>query len=264
MAFNKQQNARFGSATPMRSKFDLNTFHEDDPNILRLVENRRVYYIIKRVLDVVIASALLVFLSPLLILICLSIVIYSPGPIFFLQERVGARRVLSEKKTYWRKETFFCYKFRTMQVNADPSIHKAYVQALIENDKVKMSALQGQSTQVRKLVRDSRVTRIGKLLRKLSLDELPQFWNVLRGDMSLVGPRPAIAYEVETYKPLYRRRLEAQPGITGLQQVTARCSIDFDQQVLLDIEYIEHQSTWLDIVIILKTPFVILSTKGAE
>jgi lipopolysaccharide/colanic/teichoic acid biosynthesis glycosyltransferase len=237
----------------------------DDPNILQLVEDRKVpYYFVKRLMDIVITSLLLVILSPLLLLICMAILIYSPGPIFFLQERVGARRVLRGKNTYWRKETFFCYKFRTMKVNADSSIHQAYVQALIQNDTEKMSALQGEATEVRKLVKDPRVTRPGKLLRKLSLDELPQFWNVLRGDMSLVGPRPAIPYEVVMYKPWHNHRLQAQPGITGLQQVTARSAEDFDQQVRLDIDYIENQSIWLDIMIILKTPFVILSTRGAE
>jgi lipopolysaccharide/colanic/teichoic acid biosynthesis glycosyltransferase len=248
----------------VRTEIDSDTFLEDDPNIVRLVENRKVYYIVKRVMDVSIALALLIILSPLLILICLAIAIYSPGPIFYLQERVGARRIVRGKSTYWKKETFYCYKFRTMAVNADNAIHQAYVQALIENDKEKMSALQGESTQIRKLVNDPRVTRPGKLLRKLSLDELPQFWNVLRGDMSVVGPRPAIPYEVEMYKPWHLRRLEAQPGITGLQQIIARSTADFDQQVQLDIDYIEHQSIWQDIIIILKTPFVILSTRGAE
>ena len=248
----------------MRTEIDSDTFHEDDPNIFRLVENRKVYYFVKRVMDVSIALVLLIILSPLLVLICLAIAIYSPGPIFYLQERVGARRITRGKSTYWKQETFYCYKFRTMKVNADSTIHQAYVQALIENDKEKMSVLQGESTQIRKLVNDPRVTRPGKLLRKLSLDELPQFWNVLRGDMSVVGPRPAIPYEVKMYKPWHRRRLEAQPGITGLQQIIARSTADFDQQVQLDIEYIEHQSIWQDIIIILKTPFVILSTRGAE
>ena len=248
----------------MRTEIDLNTFQDDDPNIVGLVDNRRLYYVVKRVMDFSGALILLIVFSPLLLLICLAIAIYSPGPIFYLQKRVGARRVVRGKSTYWKKETFYCYKFRTMAVNADSSIHQAYVQALIENDTEKMSALQGESTEVRKLVNDPRVTRPGKLLRKLSLDELPQFWNVLRGDMSLVGPRPAIPYEVEMYKPWHLRRLEAQPGITGLQQVLARSTADFDQQVKLDIDYIEHQSIWQDIIIILKTPFVILSTKGAE
>ncbi len=139
-----------------------------------------------------------------------------------------------------------------MHVKADPAIHQAYVKALIENDEEKMTALQGAKTQPRKLVNDSRIIRPGKILRKLSLDELPQIWNVVKGDMSLVGPRPAIPYEVEMYKPWHLRRLEVQPGITGLQQVTNRCMTDFDQQVRLDIEYIENQSLWLDIKIIIK------------
>jgi len=248
----------------MQTEIDMDTFSENDLNILSVAENRKVYFTIKRLIDIGISLVLLLLLSPLLLLIVISISIYSPGPIFYSQERVGARRVARGNITYWRKETFSCYKFRTMQVNADPTIHKAYVQALIENDEQKMAALQGENTQVRKLVKDSRVTRPGKLLRKLSLDELPQFWNVLRGEMSLVGPRPAIPYEVEMYKPWHLRRLEAKPGITGLQQVEARSASDFDQQVKLDIDYIDHQSVWLDIKIIFKTPFVILSTKGAE
>ena len=151
-----------------------------------------------------------------------------------------------------------------MKINADPSIHKEYFKALIENDEAKMTALQGAPTQPRKLVNDARLIRPGKILRKLSLDELPQLWNVLIGDMSLVGPRPAIPYEVEMYAPWHMRRLEAQPGLTGLQQVTARCIAEFDKQVQLDIDYIKHQSFWLDIKIILKTPLAVISTKGAH
>jgi lipopolysaccharide/colanic/teichoic acid biosynthesis glycosyltransferase len=150
-----------------------------------------------------------------------------------------------------------------MKIDADPSVHQAYIKALIENDETQMAVLQGAPTQPRKLVNDSRIIRPGKLLRKLSLDELPQLWNVLIGDMSLIGPRPAIPYEVEMYKPWHLRRLEAHQGITGLQQVTARCTTDFDEQVQYDIEYIDNQSLWLDIKIIIKTPLAILSTKGA-
>jgi lipopolysaccharide/colanic/teichoic acid biosynthesis glycosyltransferase len=150
-----------------------------------------------------------------------------------------------------------------MKINADPSIHQKYIKALIENDEAQMTAIQGAPTQPRKLVNDPRIIHPGKLLRKLSLDELPQFWNVLRGDMSLVGPRPAISYEVEMYKPWHLRRLDAQPGITGLQQVTERCTTDFDQQVKLDIEYVDTQSLWLDVKIIIKTPLAVFSTKGA-
>jgi lipopolysaccharide/colanic/teichoic acid biosynthesis glycosyltransferase len=151
-----------------------------------------------------------------------------------------------------------------MQINADTSIHQAYIKALIENDEAKMAAIQGAPTQPRKLVNDSRVIRPGKILRKLSLDELPQFWNVLIGDMSLVGPRPAIPYEVKMYKPWHIRRLEAQPGITGLQQITARCNTDFDTQVQFDIDYVDNQSFLLDMKILFKTPLAVISTKGAH
>ena len=237
---------------------------EHDPNILCLaVKERAGYYIAKRIFDFSLALVLLILLSPLMMLIALLIFVYSPGPIFFVQERVGAKRELKNKKMYWKKVTFRCVKFRTMKLNADPSIHQAYIKALIENDENQMAALQGQVTEVRKLVQDPRIIRPGLLLRKLSLDELPQFWNVLLGDMSLVGPRPAIPYEVDMYKTWHLRRLEAQPGITGLQQVTARSTADFDQQVKLDIEYVEKQSFLFDLMIIFKTPLVVFSTRGA-
>jgi lipopolysaccharide/colanic/teichoic acid biosynthesis glycosyltransferase len=113
------------------------------------------------------------------------------------------------------------------------------------------------------LTEDPRVTRLGKFLRKSSIDELPQLWNVLRGDMSIVGPRPPIPYEVEMYKPWHRKRLMAKPGLTGLWQVTARSSADFDEMVRMDIWYIEHQSLWLDLRILLKTPLSVMSMEGA-
>ncbi len=227
------------------------------------VTDRSFYFGAKRATDVLVSACLLVVLLPLMLVIAAAIWLYSPGPIFFRQERVGAKRVGRGKNVRWQRTTFRCLKFRTMHVNADSSVHKAYVQALIENDETKMAAIQGKSTTLRKLVHDSRITPPGRLLRKLSLDELPQFWNVLRGDMSLVGPRPAIPYEVEMYRPWHLRRLEAQPGITGLQQITARSAANFDQQVQLDLRYIERQSLWLDFMIMIKTPFVIVSTRGA-
>jgi lipopolysaccharide/colanic/teichoic acid biosynthesis glycosyltransferase len=165
--------------------------------------------------------------------------------------------------TYWRQVTFKCFKFRTMVSNADQSLHKSYIKALINNDTESMAALQGEDTQIRKLTRDPRITRLGKILRKSSIDEIPQFINVLRGEMSLVGPRPAIPYEVEMYKPWHFRRLETKPGITGLWQVTARSSCDFDEIVTLDIQYIDQQSIWLDLKILLKTPIAVLFCRGA-
>ena len=225
--------------------------------------DRRAYYVMKRGIDILLSLLLLAALAPLMLLIAIAIRVYSPGPVFFEQRRVGAKRRTTSRGTLWQQTTFKCLKFRTMHVNADPSIHEAYVKALIKNDQAGMASLQGKPTTLRKLVHDERITRPGRLLRKLSLDELPQFFNVLRGDMSLVGPRPAIPYEVDAYSPRHLLRLQAQPGITGLQQITARSTAGFDDQVELDIRYIENQSLWLDIAIILKTPLVILSTRGA-
>jgi lipopolysaccharide/colanic/teichoic acid biosynthesis glycosyltransferase len=168
-----------------------------------------------------------------------------------------------------------------MKKNADPAVHQQYVQALIQKDDEQMraakekargqrimasqprSALRRVLTEPRKLTEDDRIIRPGHIVRKLSFDELPQLFNVLRGDMSLIGPRPAIPYEVEVYKPWHKLRLQAQPGISGLQQVKARSTRDFDEQVRLDIEYIEHQSLWLDLKIAIQTPWAILFGRGA-
>ena len=230
----------------------------------QVAKNRLRYLQVKRIFDFIFASILLVIFLPLMLFTALLIYIYSPGPVFFLQERVGAKMKFKSKGWYWEKVNFQCFKFRTMKVNADSGLHQAYVKALIENDEEAMNALQGTPTTPRKLVNDPRIIRPGRLLRKLSIDELPQLWNVVIGDMSLVGPRPAIPYEVDMYKPWYLRRLEAQPGITGLQQVEARCNTGFDYQVQRDIEYIENQSFWLDLKIILGTPLAVISTKGAH
>lgn len=248
----------------MENETLLDSIRKHDPNILCLAAKERTgYYMSKRILDFCVALVLLILLSPLMLLIAALIFIYSPGPVFFVQERVGAKRQFKNQEVYWKKVNFRCIKFRTMKLGADSSIHQAYIKALIENDEEQMAALQSQTTNVRKLVKDARIIRPGHFLRKLSLDELPQLWNVLRNEMSLVGPRPAIPYEVDMYKPWYLRRLEAQPGLTGLQQITARCTADFDRQVKLDIEYVEKQSFLLDLIIILKTPLVVFSTKGA-
>jgi lipopolysaccharide/colanic/teichoic acid biosynthesis glycosyltransferase len=204
-----------------------------------------------------------VLLSPLMLLIAIMIKLDSPGPVIFSQKRVGARRHTRNGRTAWEIEHFSCYKFRSMVANADAKLHQTYVQAFIKNDNAGMAAAQGTDTHVRKLVKDPRITRVGKWLRKSSLDELPQLWNILKGDMSLVGPRPSIPYEVETYEPWHRRRLDAKPGLTGLWQVTARSSASFDQSVELDIEYINHQSIWLDLWILVKTPLAVLARKGA-
>lgn len=267
----------------MEKEIVLVSMREVDANNVKLVVMRReLYYTIKRFLDIASALCLLAVLSPLMLLIALAIVVYSPGPVFFRQERIGSRRTRVGKEIRWTPVRFSCYKFRTMRVNADPSVHQAYVKALIENNQKEMEAAQKAATRPRgttdkeraavsqtaptrprKLVEDARLIAPGKYLRKFSLDELPQLWNVVRGDMSLIGPRPAIPYELEYYQPWHFQRLEAQPGLSGLQQVKARCTRDFDEQVKLDLEYIKHQSLWLDVKIAVQTPLSILLARGA-
>jgi lipopolysaccharide/colanic/teichoic acid biosynthesis glycosyltransferase len=248
----------------MQKEIRLVNSATDELHELGLVlEGREYYYAAKRVLDVALASVLLILLSPMLAAIALAILIYSPGPVFFTQARVGSKRVHCSGQTRWNRVSFPCYKFRTMKIDADSSLHRQYVQALITNNQEQAAAIQGQETEVKKLINDPRIIRPGKILRKLSLDELPQLWNVLRGDMSMIGPRPAIPYEVEVYEPWHMRRLEAQPGISGLQQITARCTGSFDEQVRLDLEYIDNQSFWLDLKIAIETPLAIILHRGA-
>ncbi len=237
---------------------------EIDPRVLSPVsEERLLYFTAKRILDFSLALLALIILFPGLALIAILIKLDSPGRVFFIQERVGVKRKANGPVACWQNKVFRCYKFRTMVCNANPALHQSYIKALIHKDCDSMAVLQGESTQVRKLTHDPRITRVGKILRKWSVDEIPQFINVLKGDMSLVGPRPAIPYEVEMYEPWHYRRLEAKPGITGLWQVTARSTVEFDESVRLDIQYIEQQSFWLDLKILLKTPFAVLSCKGA-
>ena len=229
-----------------------------------LVKDKTVYYISKRALDILVSAVVLILLSPLLGIIALLIILDSPGPVIFAQKRIGASRWVRQGFSYWKKTDFYCYKFRSMKHNCNQSLHKEYVEALINHDEEKMKELQGKKVDACKLVSDPRITRVGYWLRKFSLDELPQFWNILIGDMTLVGPRPSIPYEYEMYKSWYRRRLEAQQGLTGLWQVTARSSADFDEMVKLDIDYVKNQSFWLDMKILIKTPLVVISGKDAH
>lgn len=283
-----------GYSQAVRQQVSLDLLRRFDPfAVSPLTRDRATYYFLKRVLDVFVSTFALVILSPVMALIALLILLDSGWPVFFSQERIGAQRWTCAGFAYWQQTAFTCHKFRTMIKDADPHIHRAFVRAFIRDDQEGMAQVQRlckdsgadpstafvqafipkngeqaagekeNESQIRKLVHDPRVTRIGSLLRKTSLDELPQFWDILKGNMSLVGPRPSISYEVDEYKPWHRQRLKCQPGLTGLWQVTARSSVDFDKMVRLDIQYIEHQSFWLDIRILLKTPFVVLSGKGA-
>lgn len=226
-------------------------------------KDRAVYYFFKRFLDIVGAATILILMLPLITIIAILIRIDSPGPVFFIQNRVSAKRIIKNGNLYWQKIIFPCVKFRTMFHNVDSDLHKSFVRALINNDQEEMNKIQKGVTKVKKLANDPRVTRVGWYLRRSSLDEIPQLFNVLKGDMSLVGPRPAIPYEVEMYKPSYYHRLDVKAGLTGLWQVVARSSADFDEMVKLDVQYVDNQSFWLDLKILFKTPTVVLSRKGA-
>jgi lipopolysaccharide/colanic/teichoic acid biosynthesis glycosyltransferase len=213
---------------------------------------RRLYLALKRVFDVTVAITVLVSLSPLLLVIALLIKLDSDGPVLFAQRRVGY-----DPRTRTRRD-FTVYKFRTMQNNADTRLHQAHVANLIKN---RVSLAPGQQTL--KLTNDRRITRVGHFLRESSLDELPQLINMLKGEMSLIGPRPALPYEVDLYEEWHKRRLEALPGLTGWWQVKGRSRVSFDEMVRMDVEYIEHQGVLLDLEILLRTPWAVISGKGA-
>ena len=201
--------------------------------------------VVKRASDIIIASVAIILLSPLWLVIALIIKLDSRGPIFYKQERVGMDGRI-----------FLFYKFRTMLVNADDAAHRDYQQKYIAGQ-AEATLLEGERPAY-KLVGDARITRTGRWLRRLSLDELPQLLNVLGGDMSVVGPRPPIPYEVEAYQLWHRKRLDMKPGLTGLWQVSGRNRLPFDEMVRLDLFYIENWSLLLDLKIILRTLPVML------
>jgi lipopolysaccharide/colanic/teichoic acid biosynthesis glycosyltransferase len=207
----------------------------------------RLSRLAKRALDVVVSLIAIILFSPLFILISVAVKLTSKGPILFRQERVGQ---------YGRRFSFL--KFRSMQCGSDSHIHQEYVKQFISGTIAKEQGLTYKITQ------DPRLTRIGWFLRKSSLDELPQLINVLKGEMSLVGPRPAIPYEIDFYQMWHRARfLEVKPGITGLWQVTGRSKTTFDDMVRLDLRYVKQWSFWLDIKILLHTPQAVFSGEGA-
>lgn len=207
---------------------------------------------------------MIVLVSPLLAAIALAIKFDSRGPVIFRQSRVRGRRI--EGQSSWELESFTLYKFRTMVQGADSSLHLQYITAYMAGDDAGLVSLrpgrkEGDSYRP---LNDPRVTRVGGVLRKLSLDELPQLWNVLRGDMSLVGPRPVVPYEVAMYGERDLQRLTTPPGITGLAQVKGRCALGWDELVRLDLEYLVGQTIWLDAKVLLRTIPVVLSRKGAD
>lgn len=205
--------------------------------------------ILKRTFDIVCAAFAIVLLFPLWLLLALLIKLDSKGPVFYTQERVGMDGRL-----------FLLYKFRTMIADADPELHREYQRAFIAG---RAEANLGDAKKpTYKLFADPRITRVGKVLRRTSLDEVPQLLNVLMGDMSVVGPRPPIPYEVEAYELWHRKRLDMKPGLTGLWQVSGRNRLPFEEMVRLDLFYIENWSLLLDLKIILRTGFVMIGREG--
>jgi len=203
---------------------------------------------VKRTIDYLLAGAFVVLTAPLFALIALAIKVTSSGPVFFMQHRIGQDGRL-----------FPFFKFRTMRHNSDDRAHREFSRDFITGSNGNSS----NGAKVYKLTRDPRVTWVGQFLRRTSLDELPQLFNVLRGEMSLVGPRPPLPYELEHYQDWHKRRLSIRPGITGLWQVSGRSSVPFDEMVLLDVYYIEHRSTLMDLRIMAKTLPVMFNGSGA-
>lgn len=213
-------------------------------------KSMRLMLRVKRGVDILGSSGMLILCAPVFAVVATAIKVSSEGPVFFKQDRVGQ---------YGRRFTFL--KFRSMKTNNDEREHREYVEKLISGQAVCIP-IEKSSDAVYKLANDTRVTKIGKFLRKTSLDELPQLINVLVGDMSLVGPRPPIPYEVAAYQTWHRGRvLQAKPGMTGLWQVIGRSRTRFDDMVRLDLRYATSWSLWLDVKILLRTPAAVL--KGA-
>jgi lipopolysaccharide/colanic/teichoic acid biosynthesis glycosyltransferase len=217
------------------------------------------YYWTKRIFDITVASVLLILLMPLLLLIALLVKIESPGPVFFVQKRAGTRRKIIYGNVVWGIQEFPFLKFRSMAVDADETLHKQHIEAYLKRG-LELATLNDGSY---KLKRDPRITRVGRIIRKASLDELPQLINVLRGEMSLVGPRPVPLYEYAGYETWMLERLAAIPGITGIWQVNGRCLVPFAEQIRMDIEYVRRQSLRLDIELLLLTVPAVISGRGA-
>ena len=227
---------------PQRSRVELNTIDGFDTPLLglRRTPTSEVGLALKRVMDILVSSVMLIGAAPVMLATAAAIKLTSSGPIFFQQERSGRNG-----------RRFTMFKFRSMVVDA-------------EKRKKELAHLNEMSGPVFKITRDPRVTRIGQLIRKTSVDELPQLFNILRGDMSLVGPRPPLPSEVDQYQPWQRRRLSVKPGLTGLWQVSGRNNVDFEEWMAMDLRYIDDWSLWLDMKIILRTVPAVLFRAGAS
>lgn len=197
-----------------------------------------------RLLDVLIAGVTLLLLAPILAIACIAVRLDTSGPAIFRQRRLGRH-----------KQPFTVYKFRTMNAHADPAVHREYVHQLVRGDEVQHS---DGHRDLYKLVADERITRVGRVLRRTSLDELPQLLNVLKGQMSIVGPRPVVGYEAEIYPSSYDRRFDVRPGLTGLWQVSGRSQRTYREMVMLDISWVERKSLHLYLWIVACTPVALL------
>jgi exopolysaccharide biosynthesis polyprenyl glycosylphosphotransferase len=203
---------------------------------------RRIF---KRIVDLVMATGLLLITWPVLLISTIAVKLTSKGPVIFRQERVGQNGRI-----------FPCYKFRSMYMENDPKFHREFAREWIFDTEKSKQEEKGKI--IYKLTADPRITPVGRLFRQFSVDELPQLFNVLKGDMSMVGPRPPLPYEVSLYRNWHLRRLDVMPGITGLWQVSGRNLLTFEEMVRLDLQYIENWSVWLEIRILLKTVWVVL------
>jgi lipopolysaccharide/colanic/teichoic acid biosynthesis glycosyltransferase len=213
-------------------------------------ETPRISDVAIRALDILVAAIALLVLSPLLALTALLIKLDSPGPVVFWQRRLGKDL-----------QSFSVAKFRTMFDGSDTDTHRVHVERMICDEEDEGD---GKPVPMMKLEADPRVTKIGDFLRRTSIDELPQLWNVLRGEMSLVGPRPPIQYEVDKYPARAYRRFAVRPGITGLWQVKGRSLTSFPEMIALDVEYVERRSFWQNVKIILLTVPTVIHGKGAR
>ena len=220
--------------------------------IVDLPATRQSYRVMKRAMDLGIAISSLIIAGPLMLVIAILVRATSRGPAIFKQRRVGLSGDL-----------FMCYKFRTMVQDADIRVHKDYVKAYATGQVARTHTAMERGEAPYKLANDNRVTPFGGFLRRRSLDELPQLLNVLKGDMSMVGPRPDVPYSVELYKDWHRIRLQIKPGITGLWQVKGRSRVPFEEMMQLDVEYVLNQSIWNDTKILALTVPAVLRTRGA-
>ncbi len=223
------------------------------PDLESRDESRKLSIVVKRLMDIVGSAAALVLSAPLFLVIAIAIKLSSKGPVFFQQQRVGQHG-----------KSFVMFKFRSMHANNDTSVHKQWFHNFHSGKAERHRTGDDKGSGTYKLPNDPRVTKVGRFLRRTSLDEVPQFINVLKADMSLVGPRPPIPYEVDAYQAWQRGRiLQAKPGITGLWQVSGRSRVSFDEMVRLDLRYARTWSIWLDIKILLKTPAAVFFGEGA-